>query len=276
MFGTIFRRGGAPFSSQNRCGWRTFSQTLQTGRPLLHSSSQSWFKYAFFTAAAAGGSASFLLYCSAQWSHAMRVTASTEAEDEMDLLKRTHFSIDDLHQKAVHFREMYPNGLDVNEFAKLLGISDLTHASMIFHAIDTDHNGIIDWKEWLLYASIQSSGTPEEKLDFQFHVYDLNDDGFISFHELVSIVKMQIKTGNIPQAALHHHDHYWQAGKRTPEDLSLELMSKCALSKDLTITRSEFNRLSQEILKLVNFHDMPKVHEPRIRLDRDLQPTKHI
>jgi len=148
---------------------------------------------------------------------------------------------------------------------------------VIFHAIDTDHNNIIDWKEWLFYLSVTSSGTPEEKLDFHFHIYDLNGDGYISFGELVSMIKMHIKTGNIPLAALHHHDHYWEVGKRTPEDLALEIMQKCSINPNLIITRNEFSKLSEEILKLVNFHDGPKMKTPTLRIDRDLQsPDKDI
>jgi len=166
--------------------------------------------------------------------------------------------------------------MDLVHFALFLGLTDITHASMIFHAIDTDHNGIIDWREWLLYASISSSGTPEEKLDFQFHVFDLDEDGYISFPELVTIIKMHIKTGSIPIAALHHHEHYWQLGKRTPEDLALELIHKCDLNKDFKINRMEFRKLSEEILKLVNFRDAPRIEQLKVRVDKALQPDKLV
>eukprot|EP01123_Difflugia_compressa_P006531 TRINITY_DN18797_c0_g1_i1.p1 TRINITY_DN18797_c0_g1~~TRINITY_DN18797_c0_g1_i1.p1 ORF type:complete len:308 (-),score=48.72 TRINITY_DN18797_c0_g1_i1:15-902(-) len=192
-------------------------------------------------------------------------------EEKMFVLK-THFTLDELHKRADQFKHMYPNGMTLRDFAKLSHITDLTHANMIFHAIDTDHNGVVDWKEWLLYASIISSGSPEEKLDFQFHVYDLDEDGTISFKDLTSILKMHIRTGHIPPSALRQHDHYWQTEKRTPEQLCFELMEKCSLNHDMRITRTEFSRLSKEILSLINHPSGPPVTKiPDQHLDRDLQ-----
>jgi Ca2+-binding EF-hand superfamily protein len=38
----------------------------------------------------------------------------------------------------------------------------------IFRTFDTDQNGFIDFKEFLLAIDITSSGTPEEKLNWAF------------------------------------------------------------------------------------------------------------
>ena len=38
----------------------------------------------------------------------------------------------------------------------------------VFRSFDTDNNGVIDFKEFLLSIDINSSGTPEEKLSWAF------------------------------------------------------------------------------------------------------------
>jgi len=157
-----------------------------------------------------------------------------------------HLPLNELNKKKAWFQSNYPNGLPLEEFTKLMKLSDPTYAALMFNAIDTDHNGVIDVNEYLIYASIATAGTPEEKMRFQFSLYDLNHDGYISFSELVQIVKILIKTGYIPAAALREHD-FWQAGKRSAEDLAAQLMKDADTNRDARISWEEFAGLILEI-----------------------------
>jgi len=38
----------------------------------------------------------------------------------------------------------------------------------------TDNNGLIELNEWLVYASIVSKGSHDERMKFQFNVFDSN------------------------------------------------------------------------------------------------------
>jgi len=192
-------------------------------------------------------------------------TLVSQSEAQLkDLEKKTHFSIDELKRRSATFKEMYPNGMDLEQFAKELKITDHNFAYMLFHAIDTDHNGKIDVAEWLTYASIVSSGNHHEKLDFQFNVYDQNGDGYITFDELVGILNMHLKTGSIPRAVLLHHEHFWQTGYRTPQDLAWQLMKVCDVDHDNRISKAEFEKLSKAIIQLIQFkHPTAKIPEPK-------------
>eukprot|EP01126_Amoeba_proteus_P035996 TRINITY_DN3648_c0_g1_i2.p1 TRINITY_DN3648_c0_g1~~TRINITY_DN3648_c0_g1_i2.p1 ORF type:complete len:277 (-),score=27.37 TRINITY_DN3648_c0_g1_i2:190-1020(-) len=186
------------------------------------------------------------------------------AEDEdnwaRSMTKVTHFSIDTIKDQSHLFKEKYPEGMSIVDFAFELDLQDAMTASMLFHAIDTDHDGKINVQEWLVYVSLLSTGSPHEQLDFQFKVYDTNEDGEITFDELVNIVKLQLKTGNIPMSALLKHKSLWSYGRRTPEDLARDLMKLCDVDHDNKISREEFNHLQKVLVALVHQSE----HRPSI------------
>ena len=50
----------------------------------------------------------------------------------------------------------------------------------IFRMYDTDNNGTIDFREFMIILYIMSSGTPEENLAQIFRIFDENNDGSIT------------------------------------------------------------------------------------------------
>merc|ERR1712001_765980 len=59
----------------------------------------------------------------------------------------------------------------------------------IFRMYDTNKDGHIDFREFMIVLYIMSSGTPQDNLKQIFKVFDINNDGFISLKELQRIVK---------------------------------------------------------------------------------------
>jgi len=77
-------------------------------------------------------------------------------------------------------RESYP-GADPSVLGKL--------AQHIFRMYDTNQDGHIDFREFMLALYIMNNGSAEQNLRQIFRVFDINNDGAISLKELQKIVK---------------------------------------------------------------------------------------
>ena len=54
----------------------------------------------------------------------------------------------------------------------------------LFDGFDTDEDGVISLKEFVLPIRVMSDETPEDKIKWAFTTYDENKDGFISAEEM--------------------------------------------------------------------------------------------
>ena len=52
---------------------------------------------------------------------------------------------------------------------------------------DTNEDGYIDFREFMIVLYTFSNGTPEENLNQMFRVFDINSDGSVSLKELLRI-----------------------------------------------------------------------------------------
>ncbi|KAL7749183.1 Calcium-binding protein NCS-1 [Sorochytrium milnesiophthora] len=111
-----------------------------------------------------------------------------------DLIKSTHFDRKELQHWYRTFMRDCPSGLlDKTEFARIykqfFPFGDPTEFSAhVFDVFDTNANGYIDFREFIIALSITSRGKLEEKLLWAFRLYDVNKDGFISHDEMLSVV----------------------------------------------------------------------------------------
>ena len=76
------------------------------------------------------------------------------------------------------YKKFFPEKKDSGEFC-----------NHVFRTFDTDNNGFICFREFLLAINILSTGTPQEKLRMAFNMYDLDGDGVIAKFELTIIVQ---------------------------------------------------------------------------------------
>jgi len=59
----------------------------------------------------------------------------------------------------------------------------------VFRTFDTDKNGVVDFREFLLAIDVTSDGIPEEKLNWAFSLYDVDGNGWIDIDEMTTIIR---------------------------------------------------------------------------------------
>merc|ERR1712055_606286 len=80
--------------------------------------------------------------------------------------------------------ECYPN-VDTHKLSK-----------HIWRMYDTNLDGCIDFREFMMVLYVMSNGSPEENLQQIFRVFDIDNDGKINFTEMKRIVKDLLNIDN--------------------------------------------------------------------------------
>merc|ERR1711881_596604 len=113
----------------------------------------------------------------------------------------------------------------------------------VFRTFDTDKNGFIDFKEFLLAIDVTSSGCPEEKLNWAFSMYDVDGNGWIDLVEMTRIVKSIYNMMGPNQVAMDKYE--------SPEARAEGIFKRMDVNKDGKVTRQEFVRCCLEDQKLI-------------------------
>src|SRR5689334_2198538 len=103
------------------------------------------------------------------------------AQDDLDFLKRnTRFTEKEIrrwykgfvrncpkgHLTKAQFMEVYKNFFPSGAAERFC-----EHA---FRTFDADNSGYVDFKEFLMAVNVTSSGTPRQKLEWAFRMYDID------------------------------------------------------------------------------------------------------
>lgn len=110
------------------------------------------------------------------------------------LVRNTHFDsngVKDLYQvfRRISSSEDDDGMIDKAEFRLALGLRDSLFLHRIFSLFDENGDHNISFEEFITGLSIFSANAPkEQKMQFCFKIYDMDEDGFISQEELSRMV----------------------------------------------------------------------------------------
>ncbi|KAI3373518.1 hypothetical protein L3Q82_022113 [Scortum barcoo] len=180
----------------------------------------------------------------------LEMTMVCHRPEGLDQLEaQTNFTKQELQILYRGFKNECPSGM-VNEetfkhiYSQFFPHGDASmYAHYLFNAFDTTNNGSIKFKDFVMGLSILLRGTLREKLEWTFHLYDINRDGYINREEMTDIVRaiydMMGKytypalKGDVPQ---QHVDAFFQ---------------KMDKNKDGVVTLEEFIMACQEKMTLL-------------------------
>ncbi|XP_025744165.1 calcineurin subunit B type 2 [Callorhinus ursinus] len=108
----------------------------------------------------------------------------------------SHFNPDEIKRLGKRFKKLdldCSGSLSVEEFMSLPELQQNPLVQRVIDIFDTDGNGEVDFREFILGASQFSvRGDEEQKLKFAFSIYDIDKDGYISNGELFQVLKLMV------------------------------------------------------------------------------------
>jgi len=117
-----------------------------------------------------------------------------------DLENKTHFGKDEikkLHRWVISKSE---NGFVskslFEEGLKAVGIVDPLLIEQFFGLFDSNHDGRIDFREFVCGLSTVLKGTSEEKLDLMFKSFDIDNDGYLDKDDMYVIFKISLQSSD--------------------------------------------------------------------------------
>jgi len=159
-------------------------------------------------------------------------------KDELELLhKSTHFEQRELKQMWKQFKKETPQGVinktEFKEVMKQMGVVDGFLQELIFNVFDDNKDGAINFQEFVCALSVMTRGSPDEKLEFAFSMYDLDGNGFITKEEMARIMDSFYKLVG-PLVTF--------SGKKyeSPSQLVDEFFDQMDLNKDGQISMEEY------------------------------------
>ncbi|XP_038237127.1 recoverin [Dermochelys coriacea] len=148
-----------------------------------------------------------------------------------DLKLNTKYSEDELCKWYESFQKQCPDGhISQAEFEKIYGnffpkSDPQVYARHVFRSFDTNGDGTLDFREYIIALHLTSSGKTSLKLEWAFSLFDVDRNGEISKSEMLEIItaifkmippeeqKMLAEDENTPQKRANKLWEYFKKGE---------------------------------------------------------------
>ncbi|XP_064166995.1 S-modulin-like [Anguilla rostrata] len=157
-----------------------------------------------------------------------------------DLKLNTKFTEEELSQWYENFQKQCPSGrITPGEFeaiyARFFPASEAkTYAHHVFRSFDTNDDGTLDFKEYIIALHMTSTGKMSRKLEWAFSLFDVDKNGFITKAEVAEICHALFKL--IPAS----EQRRLPADENTAEKRASKLWSYFNIAEDGRLTEGEF------------------------------------
>ncbi|XP_071542241.1 uncharacterized protein [Panulirus ornatus] len=181
------------------------------------------------------------------------------------LSEATRFSKEELQFMYRGFKQECPTGVISEETFKEIygkffplggqpddgsGRNSAMYAHYVFGTMDQDGSGTITFGDFIMGLSVLLKGTLQERVNWIFNLYDINNDGYITKEELIDIVTSiydlmgdQTSPGIDDGTAIDHVD---------------KVFEKLDLNKDGVVTMDEFMEYcskNENVIQSLNIFD---------------------
>ncbi|XP_067286131.1 recoverin b [Pseudorasbora parva] len=181
-----------------------------------------------------------------------------------DLKMNTKFSEDQLYVWYQKFLNECPTGRISREqfesiYASFFPDADpKAYAQHVFRSFDSDSDGTLDFREYIVALHLTSSGKTVEKLEWAFALYDVDRNGTITKNEIHEIVK------SIFNMISKEDQKNLPDDENTPEKRTDKIWDFFGKKENGKITEGEFIQGvmdNKNILRLIQFDEPQKVQE---------------
>jgi len=170
-------------------------------------------------------------------------------QETIDVLTHdTYFSEKEIRQWHKGFLKDCPNGLLTEKgfiriYKQFFPQGDPSKfATLVFRVFDENNDGSIEFEEFIRALSITSRGNLDEKLQWAFKLYDVDNDGFITRSEMYNIVEAIYQmVGQTPTAE----------DENTPQRRVDKIFSQMDKNHDDKLTLDEFREGSKADPRIV-------------------------
>ncbi|UJR31313.1 hypothetical protein I4U23_018811 [Adineta vaga] len=116
------------------------------------------------------------------------------------------------------YKQFYPNGKADN------------YCKYAFNTFDANHDGSIDFEEFLISVTASSQGQLDDRLGYAFDIYDISNDGQIDQKELTTLISaMYDLVGETDRK-----------GDRDPKKRAADIIAKLDVTGDKKLSKAEF------------------------------------
>jgi Ca2+-binding EF-hand superfamily protein len=165
-----------------------------------------------------------------------KVPEKLSKRDIKAIVKQTGLTEQKVQDLFDNFMSINQTGqIDINEFTKLYQalrkepVDNLEAVTeFCFRAFDSNNNGYLTFKDFVIGYGLTTEGNPADKLDYAFDIYDADSDGYLTSAEL--------KNGLTAMLDLMGADK----AKYNINELASECIQLLDTSKDGKVSKEEF------------------------------------